>query len=179
MDKMFENYQYLGLIGVLFPRAQLIHCRRDLRDVALSCWMTHLASVPWACDSEQIISRFEGYLRLMDHWRKVLPSPLVDVDYEELVEDPEGVAAGSSTPASWNGNRRAFAFMKRNGRYEPPARCKSGRRFTRVPSDAGRDTKSRWASCFPKFASLKKHGPNSSQQARPMRRPCSAVKWKE
>ena len=36
VDKMPENYHYLGLIRVLFPRAPLIHCRRDLRDVALS-----------------------------------------------------------------------------------------------------------------------------------------------
>ena len=28
----------------------------------------------------------------MDHWRKVLPSPPLDVDYEEMVEDTEGVA---------------------------------------------------------------------------------------
>ena len=92
VDKMPENYQYLGLIRVLFPRSRLIHCRRDLRDVALSCWMTNFASVPWACDAEQIVSHFEEYSRLMDHWRKVLPAPPLDVVYEELVEDPEGVA---------------------------------------------------------------------------------------
>ena len=46
VDKMPENYQYLGLIRVLFPQARLIHCRRDLRDVALSCWMTNLLRCP-------------------------------------------------------------------------------------------------------------------------------------
>ena len=40
VNKMPDNYLYLGLISILFPRARLIHCRRDLRDVALSCWMT-------------------------------------------------------------------------------------------------------------------------------------------
>ena len=28
----------------------------------------------------------------MDHWREVLPLPFLDVNYEETVEDPEGVA---------------------------------------------------------------------------------------
>ena len=28
----------------------------------------------------------------MDHWRRVLPVPIHDVDYEEMVEDQEGVA---------------------------------------------------------------------------------------
>ena len=54
--------------------------------------MTNFTSVPWACDPDHIISCFEEYSRLMDHWRKVLPSPPLDVDYEELVEDTEGVA---------------------------------------------------------------------------------------
>jgi hypothetical protein len=34
-DKMPDNYLHLGLIATLFPRAKLIHCRRDLRDVAV------------------------------------------------------------------------------------------------------------------------------------------------
>jgi tetratricopeptide (TPR) repeat protein len=92
VDKMPENYQCLGLVRVLFPQARLIHCRRDLRDVALSCWTTNFASMPWTCDPDHLISHFEEYARLMDHWRKVLPSPPLDVDYEELVEDTEAVA---------------------------------------------------------------------------------------
>ncbi len=39
-DKMPDNYMYVGLMYVLFPRARFLHCRRDLRDVAVSCWMT-------------------------------------------------------------------------------------------------------------------------------------------
>jgi hypothetical protein len=41
VDKTLDNYLSLGLLASLFPRARLIHCRRDLRDVAVSCWMTH------------------------------------------------------------------------------------------------------------------------------------------
>ena len=92
VDKMPENYQYLGLIRVLFPQARLIHCRRNLRDVALSCWMTNFTSSPWACDTDYIVSHFEEYLRLMDHWQKVLPAPPLEVDYEQLVEDTEAMA---------------------------------------------------------------------------------------
>jgi tetratricopeptide (TPR) repeat protein len=92
VDKMPENYLYLGLLAALFPRAKLIHCRRDPRDVAVSCWMTHFKEVRWADDQRHIASRFQGYQRLMEHWRKVLPSPLLEVDYEETVADLEGVA---------------------------------------------------------------------------------------
>jgi tetratricopeptide (TPR) repeat protein len=92
VDKMPDNYLYLGLLASLFPRAKLIHCRRDLRDVAVSCWMTHLHEVHWANDQQHIASRFHEYQRMMEHWREVLPVPLLEVDYEETVADLEGVA---------------------------------------------------------------------------------------
>ena len=86
---MPDNTVYLGLIATLFPRAKLIHCRRDVRDVALSCWMTNFLEVRWACDPDQIARRIEEHNRLMEHWRRVLPVPMLEVDYEALVADLE------------------------------------------------------------------------------------------
>jgi tetratricopeptide (TPR) repeat protein len=91
-DKMPDNYLYLGFLAALFPKAKFIHCRRDLRDVAVSCWMTNFRQIRWACDQGHIASRFRAYQRLMEHWRRVLPVPLLEVDYEETVADLEGVA---------------------------------------------------------------------------------------
>jgi Tfp pilus assembly protein PilF len=92
VDKAPENYLWLGLLAGLFPRAKLIHCRRDVRDVAVSCWMAHFWEIRWANDQQHIASRFHEYQRVMEHWRKVLPAPLLEVDYEETVADLEGVA---------------------------------------------------------------------------------------
>ena len=92
VDKFPANYVYLGLIGVLFPQAKIIHCRRDLRDVALSCWTTNFALIHWACDPDCIVSRFEDHRRLMDHWSRALPMPFLEVDYESVVENLEGNA---------------------------------------------------------------------------------------
>ncbi|HKI17331.1 MAG TPA: sulfotransferase, partial [Isosphaeraceae bacterium] len=92
VDKMPENTLYLGLIATMFPHAKLIHCRRDLNDVALSCWMTHLAQVRWACDPDHIASRIKEYQRIMGHWRQVLPVSVFELDYEAMVADIEGVS---------------------------------------------------------------------------------------
>ncbi len=92
VNKMPGNYLYLGLLASLFPQAKFIHCRRDLRDVAVSCWMTHFQETRWANDPQHIASRFHQYQRMMEHWRKVLPAPLLEVDYEETVVDLEGAA---------------------------------------------------------------------------------------
>ena len=92
VDKMPDNYLYVGMLSVVFPNAVFIHCRRDLRDVAVSCWMTDFRSIRWANDPDQIAHRFRNYRRLMDHWREVLPVEVHEVDYEETVTDLESVA---------------------------------------------------------------------------------------
>jgi tetratricopeptide (TPR) repeat protein len=92
VDKMPDNYFYLGLLAALFPNAKFIHCRRDLRDVAVSCWMTNFSHFNWAHDPESIVARFREYQRLMAHWRTVLPIAVLEVRYEETVADLPGQA---------------------------------------------------------------------------------------
>ncbi len=92
VDKMPENTLYLGLMALLFPRARFIHCRRDLRDSALSCWITNFGQVRWACDQHHIATRAAEYLRVMEHWRRVLSVPVLEVDYESLVAEPASVS---------------------------------------------------------------------------------------
>jgi tetratricopeptide (TPR) repeat protein len=89
VDKMPENYRYLGVLATMFPRARFIHCRRDLRDVALSIWLTNFKQISWANDQETIASCFEEYRQLMAHWRQVLPVPILEVTYENVVADLE------------------------------------------------------------------------------------------
>lgn len=89
VDKMPDNYLYLGLLALLFPNATFLHVRRDPRDVAVSCWMTNFRSIRWADDPESLASRIREHRRLMDHWQAVLPVPVHEVVYEQLVDDFE------------------------------------------------------------------------------------------
>jgi tetratricopeptide (TPR) repeat protein len=92
VDKMPDNYLFVGWLATLFPDAVFIHCRRDLRDVALSCWMTDFRTLRWTNDPEHIAARFRLYRRLMGHWRAACPVRLHEVHYEDTVADLEGVA---------------------------------------------------------------------------------------
>ena len=92
VDKMPDNYMYIGLLAIIFPKAVFIHSRRDLRDIAVSCWMTDFRSIRWANDQSHIARRFQQYHRLMNHWKEVLPVPVHEVNYEETVADLESVA---------------------------------------------------------------------------------------
>lgn len=90
VDKMPDNYSALGWLTVLFPRARFIYCRRDLRDVALSCWVTNFSAIRWANDLDHLARRIQQHRRLMKHWRQVLPASVLEIDYEAVVADQEG-----------------------------------------------------------------------------------------
>lgn len=92
VDKMPDNYLWLGFLAAVFPRAKFVYSKRDLHDVAVSCWITNFKQIRWACDQEDIANRIKNHVRVMDHWRRVLPVPILEVEYEQTVEDLEGVA---------------------------------------------------------------------------------------
>jgi Flp pilus assembly protein TadD len=121
VDKLPENTLHLGFLATLFPRAQIIHCRREPRDVALSCWMTDLAEFPWSCDPEMIAGRIHEYRRLMEHWRRVLPIPMFELDYETLVEDLEGTARRLVTWCGLEWDAACLAFHKTRRAVRSPS----------------------------------------------------------
>ncbi|HUG79568.1 MAG TPA: sulfotransferase [Burkholderiales bacterium] len=91
-DKMPGNFLHAGLIHLLFPRAALVHCRRDPVDTCLSIFFQDFGTGNlYANDLEDIASFYRAYERLMQHWRAVLPGAIFDVDYAALVRERERV----------------------------------------------------------------------------------------
>jgi Flp pilus assembly protein TadD len=90
-DKAITNFQYLGLVQLGLPRAAVVHCRRDPRDVGLSCFATRFSEgQAFTHDLAEFARYWRAYDRLMDHWRAVLPpGRLLEVPYEGLAADLE------------------------------------------------------------------------------------------
>jgi tetratricopeptide (TPR) repeat protein len=92
-DKMPLNFEHLGLIALLFSNARIIHCRRDPLDVCLSNYFQHFAHAhEFAYDLGEIAAFHRLYERLMAHWQRVLPGRILDVHYEDLVQNSEAVS---------------------------------------------------------------------------------------
>lgn len=91
VDKNPGNFLHLGLIARLFPRARIVHCRRDPMDVGFSLFcQIFTAGHGYSYTQENIAHYLRFHARLMAHWKKTLPLPIHEVAYEALVADPEG-----------------------------------------------------------------------------------------
>lgn len=93
VDKMNTNYLLLGLLQIAFPNARIVHMQRHPVDTCISIWATPVAKDVDLCgDKENVVFAYRQYLRIMEHWRSVLPANrFLDVQYEELVADQERV----------------------------------------------------------------------------------------
>ena len=143
-DKQPLNYELLGLIHTVFPKAKIIHIRRNPLDTCLSIYTTHFGGGPnFAYKQDNIVFHYREYLRLMEHWRKVLPpESFFEIDYEDLVADKERVTreivdfcqlpwddsclhhdekvSMVTTPSRWQARQPVYATsVERWRRYEP------------------------------------------------------------
>jgi len=145
IDKMPMNFLGLGLIHLLFPRARIIHCRRNPLDTCLSIYITELGTprADFAVSRRNILFMYKQYLRLMEHWRSVLPPDcFLEVDYEAIVANQEfeirrvieflgldwddtclEVGKNSTivtTPSAWQARQPIYSTsVERWRRYEP------------------------------------------------------------
>ena len=86
IDKMPTNFLHLDMILRWFPRALVIHCKRDTRAVRWSCFTSNLA---WPfCDLDACSKYQEAHERLIEFWRTESSPNWLEVDYSELVADP-------------------------------------------------------------------------------------------
>jgi tetratricopeptide (TPR) repeat protein len=92
IDKMPANFLYAGLIHAAFPRARIIHMRRQPLDTCVSVYFQNFFNVSaYANDLESLAHYYGEYLRICAYWRSVLPgTALLEVPYEGLIEDQEG-----------------------------------------------------------------------------------------
>ena len=116
-DKMPLNFQWAGLIHLAFPRSTLVHCRRSPLDTALSIHQTHFnPRMLFPTGGAALVGFVRAYQRLSAHWRRVLPPDrFIEIDYENLVSDPEFVIRRlvAASGLSWSDS---CLFPERNAR---------------------------------------------------------------
>lgn len=90
-DKSISTYMYVGLVKLVLPQARIIVVRRDPRDTLLSIYKnrfpegTHL----YAYDLRDLANYYATFVEMVEFWRSETPDWFTEVQYEELVANPE------------------------------------------------------------------------------------------
>jgi hypothetical protein len=94
VDKMPEDYLNIGLIHLALPNASILHAVRDPVDTCISCFSQLFSDeLNYTYDLAELGRYYRHYQALMAHWHRVLPpGRILDVRYEEVVANLEGVA---------------------------------------------------------------------------------------
>ncbi len=117
VDKMPHNYEQLGLIAQALPNAKIIHLKRQAPDCCLSCFMHDFNEFhSYNRDLRNAGLYYRQYERLMDHWAEVLPIPMFQLKYEDLVTDQEATIRKmlDFCELDWDENCLNFHKLKRN-----------------------------------------------------------------
>lgn len=117
IDKLPFNFSHLGLIAGLFPKASIVHCQRDLRDVFVSCFFTEFTDSlqGFRTSAENFAHYAETYRAIMAHWHSVFPDRIHTVRYESLVAnfDTLGPKLLAACGLDWHPNCREFFATQR------------------------------------------------------------------
>ncbi len=83
----------LGFIHAVYPESLIIHMVRDPLDTIFSCYRQKFDDngLEWSLDIKDLVLQYVLYLEYVDHFRKLLPDRVLDVRYEDLVDDPEEI----------------------------------------------------------------------------------------
>lgn len=90
IDKLPFNILYLGFFAKAFPKGRIIYLHRNPMD---ACFAMYKQVFTWAYkfsySLENLGKYYVAFDRLMSHWKDMLGDRIVQVNYEDLVDDTE------------------------------------------------------------------------------------------
>ncbi len=92
LDKSIDNFLDLGFIWQALPGARYIYLKRNPIDCCFSIYRNEFVSPiirHYTSKLEDIGYVYKQHERLKEHWRNTLGIEILDVNYEELVAEPE------------------------------------------------------------------------------------------
>jgi len=91
IDKMPSNFTDVGFIHLILPNAKIIDARRD----PMACCLSNFQQLfgngqEFSYDLADVGHYYRNYVRVMDHWDRVLPGKVLRVWHADTVNDFEG-----------------------------------------------------------------------------------------
>jgi len=113
-DKSIMTYKRMGLLKAAMPNCKFIIVRRDPRDNLLSIYRNKFADNThlYAYNLENLGTYYKQFLRIMDFWRNKMPEGFIEINYEDLINDPETQAQKLVNYCNLDWENKCLEFYK-------------------------------------------------------------------
>lgn len=88
LDKLPVNFLYCGFIKKALPNARIIHLSRNAMDSCYAIFKTlFINAYSFSYDLDELANYYITYKNIMAHWHEVMPGMILDIHYEDMVND--------------------------------------------------------------------------------------------
>lgn len=91
INKAIGNMLWLGYLSIALPKAKFIHIKRNAMDGCLSTFTKNFIDTAQAYSYklEELGEYYKNYVELMEHWNALLPDRILNIEYEQIVDNLE------------------------------------------------------------------------------------------
>ena len=90
IDKMPNNFPYIGMIKMILPNAKIIDARRNPMDGCFSCFKQFFAKGQhFTYDLDDIARYYKDYIKIMNFWNELYPGSIHTIKYENVINNSE------------------------------------------------------------------------------------------
>jgi hypothetical protein len=116
VDKMPSNFRAIGVIAKSFPDAKIIHMNRSPQAVCWSQYKTSFGSSgqDYSYSLESIAEYYNLYCDIMRFWTKLFGEQIINITYEEMVDDPKRILAPVIEQIGFEWNDEYLDYHKSN-----------------------------------------------------------------
>jgi hypothetical protein len=84
----------IGFIRKFFPGSRVLILKRDLNNNLLSIFKNDLETfeMKWTYNLKNIVNNYNLFIKYTDHWKKLYPGIVMEVKYEDLIENTEDIS---------------------------------------------------------------------------------------
>ena len=113
LDKSLLNFLWIGFIRIIFPKAKIIHVKRDPRDTCLSCYKTLFDNgLHFTYSKSDLPKYYNQYSDLMNFWKQLLGDYIYTINYEDLIKDPNKNISNLLDFCELNFDKKCLDFHK-------------------------------------------------------------------
>ena len=88
VDKSLNNFWYLGLIRLFFPKSKIIYSNRNKGENCLSIYKNHFDKrEAWQYDKKELSEYYDLHKDIMNYWYNIFNEEILNFKYENVVTD--------------------------------------------------------------------------------------------